>query len=392
MSRESMLDSEFDLESVLKQVRESAPHVDASSEFPDENLQMLRSSGLCGLMVPESYGGPGGTVSDLASIAAKLGGACLSTALIWGMHCQQVDLLVHYGSDALKRDVLPRIANGEVYVASVTTEAKTGASLMSADAALGHEGDRLSFQRASPVVTGGVQADGFLMTLRAGAEASAKDVRLVYADRAEVTIAAKGGWNSLGMRGTASAGLSLEGSVDPSRILAPGREFREIAMENVIPTGHITWAAIWLGAAREVFRGLISWLRRPRKGGGPDVNSDHFRWQLARVRADLAVVDALLRDAVEEYETARREGVERMCSVANRIRLNTLKLVASERTFAAVDQMIEIGGMGIGYNEDSAVPLARAFRDLRSASLTHSNSRLWSDTGSLILLDRQVAL
>jgi alkylation response protein AidB-like acyl-CoA dehydrogenase len=392
MNRDAMIDSEFDLKSVLKQLRESASQVDAAAEFPHENLQVLRSSGLLGLLVPELYNGPGGSITDLAAVAEQLGAACLSTALIWGMHCQQVDLVVHYGSEALKLDLLPRVAAGEVYIASVTTEAKTGASLMSADAALEHQGDRLSFRRASPVVTGGAQADGFLMTLRADADASAKDVRLVYADRTEVTVAPQGGWNSLGMRGTASAGLSLEGSVDPSRILAPDREFREIAMENVIPTGHIAWASIWLGAARGVFRELISWMRRPRKGGGPDVNSDHLRWQLAHVRADLAVVDALLRDVVTEYETARREGVERMSSVANRIRLNTLKLVASERTFAAVDQMIEIGGMGIGYNEDSAVPLARAFRDLRSASLTHSNSRLWCDTGSLVLLDRQVDL
>jgi hypothetical protein len=69
-----------------------------------------------------------------------------------------------------------------------------------------------------------------------------------------------------------------------------------------------------------------------------------------------------------------------------------LKLAASELTFRAADEMIALAGLPTGYSNDSPIPLARTFRDLRSAALNYSNDRLWLANGGLVVLDRQVEL
>jgi len=54
--------------------------------------------------------------------------------------------------------------------------------------------------------------------------------------------------------------------------------------------------------------------------------------------------------------------------------------------------MIALVGMFGGYSRDSPLHLERHFRDLRSAALNYSNSRLLVTNGNLALMDRSVEL
>ncbi|MDA1362721.1 acyl-CoA/acyl-ACP dehydrogenase [Glycomyces luteolus] len=377
---------------IADQIRDRARETDLNGRFPVENLELLRRSGFMGALVGKAYGGLGWSLGDFSWAARTIGAACMSTGLIWAMHCQQADTIARLGEPRLIEHLLPRIARGQVYIASVTTEPGTGARLQSAQAALIEKDDGYKFERHAPVVTGGMNADGFLLTLRSHPEAGPGEVRLVYADRDQLSIEPRAQWSTLGMRGTASGGLYIEGAVDQSAVIAGDRDFGEIAAETIIPVAHVAWAACWLGAASGAFAQLVAWLRDPGRRGGPDVSSDLTRYQLAQIRARLEAVGGYLKLAVDKVESARCEDIATLRDAPARIHFNTLKLLASELTFDAVNHMVEVAGMAVGYTEDSQVPLARSLRDLRSASLTHANNRLWSDTGGLALMDRKVTL
>src|SRR5690349_9017501 len=167
------------LEKVLPVLREHAAAADARAEFPTAGLESLASSGLLGLLVPVEFGGMGGGLADLVMIARELAGGCMSTALVWAMHCQQTDTLVRFASPWLREHVLPRVARGELYLASVTTEGGKGGHLLTGVAPLHHDDDGMHLDRTGPVVTGGLHAGGFLITMRATAEATENQVSLV---------------------------------------------------------------------------------------------------------------------------------------------------------------------------------------------------------------------
>ena len=75
---------------VLPVLHEEGREIDETAEFPVRGLAALRESGLMGLLVPEADGGLGGGLDELVEVSMELAGECLSTALVWGMHCQQV--------------------------------------------------------------------------------------------------------------------------------------------------------------------------------------------------------------------------------------------------------------------------------------------------------------
>lgn len=380
------------LDDVVAVARAHAARVDREAVFPEEGLQSLREAGLMGIFVPEEQGGLGTDVHAYAHTAQALAAACMSTASVWTMHAFQVDALARFGQAELCRELLPRIAAGGVYIASVTAEPTSGSDLFTADAALVADGDgAATFRRDAPVVTGARRADGFLITLRAGRDARPHEVTLVYADRDRLKVVEQTGWDSLGVRGTESVAVALEGVVPQHNIVGEPGQFRTVASESMVPLSHIGWAACWLGAARGAFVELIGWLRDPNRRSGPDVRSDLVREQLARIRADLELVSAYLSQTCDQVASARASG-ESLAGQHMQLRLNVLKLAASELMFRAADRMVQLGGLSVGYSRSAPIPLERHFRDLRAASLNHSNTRLWPATGALTLLDSKVTL
>ncbi|MEU0386920.1 acyl-CoA dehydrogenase family protein [Streptomyces chartreusis] len=383
------------LDEVVEVAKAHTERVDRDAVFPAEALAALRCSGLMGMFVPEEFGGLGSSLSTYVETAAGLAGACMSTAAIWTMHAFQVDAIARYGTPRLRDDLLPRIAKGDIYLGSVTTEVSSGADMFTADAPLVVDAATAAtahFERSAPVVTGGQHADGFLITLRAGPERLPHEVSLVYADRRQMRLTEhSGSWDPMGMRGTESIGLDIEATVPVTNIVGEPGRFREVGLESMVPLAHLGWSACWLGAARGAYREVLRWLRSPTRRGGPDVRSDLVREQLARIRVDLDLVSAYLTRLCEELD-ARRDAGMPLSDTVTKLRVNSLKLAASELTFRAADSLVQLAGLNNGYNRSASLPLERCFRDLRSARLNHSNTRLWPTTGALTLLDPSVAL
>lgn len=371
----------------LPTVRACAAETDRSAVFPIDVIRLLRENGLMGLLVPREYGGPGGDLGDLVAIAGLLASGCASTAMIWAMHSQQVDCIVRFGSSKLRDDLLPRIAAGEVYLASVTTEPGKGAHLLSGQAAITGDAESLRIERESPIITGGRHADGFLVTMRESPQAPAHRVTLCYAERDQLSIVETGSWDTLGMRGTESPGMRLSGAVPAYQVVGAPGEFKTVAVESMIPAGHLAWAGVWLGAARQALSDVLTMLR----ARGAERQSELTAERIARARIDVELVAAYL-GAVRDEVLALRRGGTSLIGTATQIHLNNLKVIAAERTFSAVDRLVQIAGLFTGYKRDSAVPLERVFRDLRSASLNFSDDRLLTMNGALTLLDRDVTL
>ncbi|APS20092.1 MULTISPECIES: acyl-CoA dehydrogenase family protein [Streptomyces] len=378
-------------EKVLPLLQAEAARTDAQAAFPEAGLQALRESGLLGLLVPEEYGGMGGDLTDLVDVAGLLAGGCLSTAMIWAMHCQQSDAVVRFASPELKSWLLPRIARGEVYLASVTTEPGKGGHLLTGKAPLQHEEGLLTLRRDAPVITGGRHADGFLITMRASPEAADNQVSLVYADREQLELVERGEWDTLGMRGTESLGFTISGSVPAFQTVGEAGEFQRIAVESMAAVGHLAWAACWLGAGRAALQGLVGLVRSADRPGSIDVRSELVNERLARIRMDLELVSAYLRRVLDEVTQLRAAG-QSLVQTPVQIHLNTLKVTAAELTFQAVDRMVQLAGLRFGYHRQSPLPLERTLRDLRSASLNYANDRLLVANGALTLMDRSVRL
>ncbi|RPK65818.1 Acryloyl-CoA reductase (NADH) [Streptomyces sp. ADI96-02] len=364
-----------------------APRHDDDADFPVEALAALRETRLLGLTVPTEYGGLGASTGELLDVCVELGRADMSVAMILGMHCQQVAAVVAHASPALRATLLPEIAAGRRYLASVTTEAGKGGHLLTAGSRTDRSGSDLVVDRFAPIVTGGAHADGFLITVQPPDATSPSQVSLVYADRDQLSIEQSGDWQPMGMRASHSVALRLTGQLPEHQVIGESGQFSRIAVEIFGPLAHLAWSAAWLGTAAGALSRVVTLLRSPAGRGRFDLGSELLLGRLSAARQKIDTVHALLRHTEQAVAAAPDVSAPRV-----QLLLNALKIGASQECHAAVDTLVEAVGLRHGYLKDSATRLEAALRDLRSAPLNYSNDRLHQADGRLTLMDAEVRL
>jgi indole-3-acetate monooxygenase len=207
-----------------KTFAQRAERADAADEFVAENYPLLKSSGLISAGVPEELGGGGASIRELSDMLRVMAHHCSSTALALAMHTHQVAIPAwrwRHQKIAAVEPLLKRVAaekivlmtsGGSDWVAgSGTAEKVEGGYAITA---------RKIFSSGAPVgdllMTGAV-FDGpeGAKVLHFGVPMSSKQVRIDET------------WKAMGMRGTGSHDVMIEGHVVPDAGVALQRNAGE---------------------------------------------------------------------------------------------------------------------------------------------------------------------
>lgn len=102
--------------------KEALVALDAGTRSPDAMWEGLASTGILGSLIPEDYGGAGGSLMDTATVYEELGqGPVPGPHFSSGVLCALV--LLEGGTEEQKSTLLPAIASGErVFALAVTEE------------------------------------------------------------------------------------------------------------------------------------------------------------------------------------------------------------------------------------------------------------------------------
>src|ERR1700730_6913697 len=99
----------------------NAAPVDADARFPAEAFAEIRRQRLLGIQVPQTLGGEGANIAEIADVCYILGQACSSAALIYAMHQIKMACIVrHSRGSATHERILTRIAHDQLLMASST--------------------------------------------------------------------------------------------------------------------------------------------------------------------------------------------------------------------------------------------------------------------------------
>ena len=204
---------------------ERAAEADENDRFVAENYQALREAGLVAAGVPKELGGGGAEVAELADMLRELAHHCGSTALAFSMHTHQVAIPAwrwrHQKITAVE-PLLRRVAGeGLVLLSSGGSDWIAG----SGKAVKVDGGYRVS---ARKVFTSGAEAGDILMTgaiVQTEGEPDAVIHFPVPMKAPEVKIIDT--WRTLGMRGTGSNDVLIEGLFVPDASVAVSRRSGE---------------------------------------------------------------------------------------------------------------------------------------------------------------------
>jgi len=363
-----------------------AADVDNKARFPIEAITAMRQQGLLGAYVPASSGGLGVDFQTLCAISEKLGGYCASSAMIFAMHQIQVACLVHHsGNTAHEADLLRRIADRQLLLASATTEIGTGGDLGASicAATLSADGSRVRIDKMAPVISYGSQADAIMVTARSHPEATGNDQVHVLVEKKDLSLEPISTWDSLGFRGTCSLGYHLIADV-PKEHLQPV-PFSQILSQTMQPVAHLLWGSLWLGLAQDAASIARRAVRASAKKADVPLTT---QLRLAELDEALFKMRSTLHDAIARYQNiVATKSWQKTTAFSFGIAMNNIKLVCSEAVVEIVGKALMIAGIN-GYRNDHESALGRHLRDAYGAMLMVNNDRIRSHNAAMQLAQR----
>jgi acyl-CoA dehydrogenase len=355
-----------------------ADEVDRDARFPAEAFEALRAERLLSVLVPVELGGADASVGEVAEMTRILAAACSSTALIFATHQVQVACLVRHGRTPELQKFLADVADRQLLLSSVTTEAGVADDVGSSICALTRDDGRYRLDKQAPVIFYGMHADAVLATCRRSPDSPPGDQALVVCRPPGLVLESLGECDSLGFRGACGAGFRLEAEGEEELILPVA--FAEIASHTMLPVAHILWSSAWLGIATAAVERARGFLR-----------AETLTRVLPATATRLTELSALHLQMTELVRAMARR-YDQICddddatgAMQFAIAMNNLQLSASRLVVEVVSRAMAICGMA-GYRQDSPFSLGRLLRDAHGAALLVSNDRIIASNAQMLMV------
>jgi alkylation response protein AidB-like acyl-CoA dehydrogenase len=348
-----------------KEIAPYAAEVDEQARFPIEAQNALSKAGFSAPHIPEEYDGQGADAISVAIVIEEVARVCASSSLIPAGNKLGTMNLILGGSEALKAEVLPGIAEGQL-AAYALSEREAGSDPASMRTRAVLDGDHWVLNGTKCWITNAGEATWYTVMAvsdpNAPKPADGISAFMVHADDPGFVVGPKE--RKLGIKGSPTRELYFEDCTIPAdRIIGqPGQGLR-LAFTTLDHT-RPTIGAQALGIAQGALDAAISYVKD--------------RKQFGRRIADFQAIQFMLADMAMRVEAARHlvyaaaSAVERHAPNAS-FSASAAKTFASDTAMSVTTDAVQLFG-GAGYTTD--FPVERMMRDAKITQIYEGTNQI----------------
>jgi acyl-CoA dehydrogenase len=330
--------------------------LDRERAYPTDFVRALTEAGYLAALIPEAYGGSGLTIGAAAAILEEVhaaggnGAACHAQMYIMGT-------ILRHGSDAQKRDYLPKIASGELRLQAFgVTEPTSGTDTLSLRTTARKEGNHYVVNGQKLWTSRAEHSDLMLLLARTTPREQAKkrtdglslflvDMRLAAGTSMTITPVRT-------MMNHSTTQIFFDDLRVPAENLIgeEGQGFRYVL--SGMNAERILIAAECVGDAKWFIAKATSYAKERVLFDRPIGQNQGVQFPIARAYAQMRAAELMVHEAAARYEASGDVGPE----------ANMAKLIAADASWFAADMCVQTYG-GFGFAEE--YDIERKFRETR---------------------------
>ncbi|MEV0296858.1 acyl-CoA dehydrogenase family protein [Nocardia sp. NPDC050710] len=287
--------------------KEVVPHEEKFVKQGHPDRHLYNRAGELGLLcpsIPAEYGGGGGTFAHEAAIIEEQAfagdgsmGLPVHSAII-------APYLHHFGSEELKRRVLPKAASGEMVLSIGMTEPGTGSDLQNIKTRAVREGDEYVITGSKIFITNGWLCDGIIIAAKTDPTKGAAGVSLIFAEVSDETPGFKRGriLDKMGGKAQDTAELFFDGLRVPAANLlgeAEGQGFYQ--MMQLLAQERLVTGIIAVAMMEQAVTLTIDYTKGREAFGKPLFAMQNTKFELAECATIAKVSRTFLDDCIGKH-------------------------------------------------------------------------------------------
>jgi alkylation response protein AidB-like acyl-CoA dehydrogenase len=328
-----------------------AAEIDRDDVYPLDLHKIASELGLFAIAIPKAYGGLGLDFTTRLAIIERVARVSASFAVILSTWPDAALPIVELGSDALRAELLPKIASGEYYPAFALSEPGAGsdAAAMTTRAVRVDGGYRLSGTKTW--CTHGGLADVVVVFATTDPSIGSRGITAFLVRKGTAGFRVIRDENLMGLRGSPQSTLSFDECFVPvaERLGEEGEGFRK-AMES-LDEARLNVSAKALGCAYACISLAVDYAKQREAFGQPIIRHQGLQF--------------LLSELCTEYEAGR----SRRASVIGSMAKNACTAIGMR---APVEAMQVFGAAGLSMD----LPLQRFLRDAKAFQIYDGTTQI----------------
>ena len=332
-----------------------APHAvawDEAKHFPVAEMRKAAELGMGGVYIAADVGGSGLSRLDAALIFEALATGCPTVAAYMSIHNMAAWMIDAYGSDAQRKQWLPKLCTMEFLASYCLTEPGAGSDAAALATRAVRDGDDYVLNGQKQFISGAGAGDLYVVMARTGRTGPAGISTLVVpGDTPGISLGLnerKMGWNAQPTRAVVFQDARVPVS---NRLGEEGIGFK-IAMAG-LDGGRLNIAACSLGGAQAALEKSLAYMKERRAFGKRLDEFQALQFRLADMATALEASRTLLWRAAAALDRKDADATT-LCAMAKRF--------VTDACFEVANQALQLHG-GYGYLAEFGIE--KIVRDLR---------------------------
>jgi len=358
----------------LEKVLPVRAELDEKGIFPKDILKVLSDADLCGLYVPEEYGGFGQDILSFCIATEELSRVCGGVGVTFAASALGASPILLFGTEEQKKKYMPEIAKGTKLAAFGLTEANAGSDAGGIETTAVKDGDYYILNGTKQWITNGGEADTYTVVAMTDKKKGARGATAFILEKGTPGFDFGKKEDKMGIRCSATRELVFQNcKINKEQILGKEGMGFIVAMKTLDMTRPGIGAQA-VGIAQGALDEAVKYAKERIQFGRPIIALQAIQHMLA----DMATRIEASRALVYSVAKAMNNGAKDFTKEAS-----MAKLFASDTAMYVTTEAVQILG-GYGYMKE--YPVEKMMRDAKITQIYEGTNQIQRNQIGLALI------
>jgi alkylation response protein AidB-like acyl-CoA dehydrogenase len=316
--------------------------------------------------LPEEYGGIGADyrvncIINEEQVYNRAGGAGLA------VHSDIVaPYLLHYGTETIKNNFLPKMVTGEMVGAIAMTEPGTGSDLQSVRTTAIKDGDDYVINGSKTFISNGQNCDFVIVVAKTDPAGGSKGTSLIIVEASREGFRRGRNLEKIGQHSSDTSELFFDDVRVPQENLIGQENAGFMYLMRELPQERLSIGIIAMAGAQRAFDITNDYIKERHAFGRPIANFQNTRFKMAEMKTEIEVGWAFVDQCLTRHVKGELDAVGGAMS----------KLWCSEMQGRVVDQCLQFFG---GYGFMSEYEISHHYTDSRVQRIYGGTSEIMKE-------------